>query len=230
VPSWPSAARTPLSKRPGVCLVRSSPQCLSSTTCISFTELVLKQVVAHHRFKAGVDDATFAVAHFIDGRSLVVVDAPLCNTAKDGKASGVCINLQRVGLGEVCHQQEFAACCQFDVGHIKAPSQDANDQVLTAPIKLERFAQLKVHGHKACTPGLALRLAPLLGKGLKCFIQIFNSSALKFVSIAVGFEPIAQLILKRIKHTKSRLPLWVSSSTILGSSSHRVAVLREMTS
>ena len=28
------------------------------------------------------------------------------------------------------------------MGHIKAPSQAANDQVLTAPIKLERFAQL----------------------------------------------------------------------------------------
>ena len=52
----------------------------------SVAELVLKQVVARHRFKAGVDDALFAVAHFVDSRSHVVVDAALCYTFKDSKA------------------------------------------------------------------------------------------------------------------------------------------------
>ena len=32
----------------------------------SVAEIVLKQVVARHRFKAGVDGALFAVAHFVD--------------------------------------------------------------------------------------------------------------------------------------------------------------------
>ena len=88
----------------------------------SVAELVLEQVVARHRLKAGVDGTLFALAHFVDSRSHVVVDAALGHTAKDGKASGVCIKQHLVGLGEVGHQQECAACRQFDVGHIKAPS------------------------------------------------------------------------------------------------------------
>ena len=52
----------------------------------SVAELVLKQVVARHRFNAGVDDALFAMAHFADSRSHVVVDAALCYTFKDSKA------------------------------------------------------------------------------------------------------------------------------------------------
>ncbi len=52
----------------------------------SVAELVLKQVVTRHRFKAGVDDALFAMAHFVDGRFHVVVDTALCYTFKDSKA------------------------------------------------------------------------------------------------------------------------------------------------
>src|SRR5690606_28547243 len=97
---------------------------------------------------------------------------------------------------------------QLGVCHLQAAAQTADEEVLAAPVELERLAQLESQRHEPCTTcSVALLLLPALGKGVdrssatavalrpQRFKHGLDSAPIAFAAMAIGLEPLAQLLL-----------------------------------
>ena len=173
-------------------------------------ELGIKEVVTGHRLEAGVDAALLARADLVHCRLHVVVDTPLGHPAQHRKGPGMGLKQHLVRLAVERRQHKRPAGRQLGVRHLQAPAQSANERVLGAPVKLERLAQFKGQGHKACPSGtVVLRHAPLLGKavhrstaaavahGAQGLKHRLDATALSLVAVLVGLEPAGQGVLIR---------------------------------
>ena len=128
-----------------------------------------------------------------------------------------------VRLAVVRHQAEGATGRQLGVCHFQAAAQPADEQVLAAPVELERLAQLEAQRHEPrTTRSVALLLLPALGKGVdrpsaaavalraQRLKHGLDPASIAFAAMAIGLEPLAQLLLVRIQDAGARHPLRVS--------------------
>lgn len=89
-------------------------------------------------------------------------------------------------------------------------------------LELERLAQLEAQRHKPCAArSVALLLLPALGKGVdrpsaaavalrpQCFKHRLDPTPIALAAVAIGLEPLAQLLFVRIEDAGPRVPLWV---------------------
>jgi hypothetical protein len=168
--------------------------------------------VPGHRLEARIDAALLALADLVDRGLHVVVDAPAGHATEEGERPCVGIEQHLVRLAVVGHQTEGATGRQLGVCHLQAAAQTADEEVLAAPVELERLAQLEAQRHEPCTTRrVALLLLPALGKGIdrpsaaavalrpQRFKHRLDPAPVTFAAMAIGLEPLAQLFLVRIQ-------------------------------
>ena len=175
-------------------------------------ELGIEQVVAAHGVEAGVDGALLAMADLVDGGLHVVVDAAPGDAAKGGKGPAMGVEEHFMALAGIGDHPEGATGAEFDVGDFEAAAQAANEGVFAAPVELEGFAQ----GEGERDVGAAL--GALVGFGFPApdeggdsgiaagvtvlaqgFIEHPAGAAFALGTMAVGVEPLPQLVRPRIK-------------------------------
>ena len=127
-------------------------------------EVRVKQVVAAHGGKAGVDDAPLALLDLVHRRLHVVVDSAPGDSAERLERARVGVEQHLVALAGVGHQPESAAGAQLQMRHLQLVEHPAHQQPFIAPVKLEGFPQLEAQGDKCLGDGFARQLAPGAGE------------------------------------------------------------------
>ena len=100
-------------------------------------ELGIEQVMADHGAKAQVDVAQLALAHPVDGRLHVVVDAAARDPAPRHKGMVMGIEQHLVGLQQVGAQEEGPTVAQLELGHLQLGALAGDDGPVLAPVELE---------------------------------------------------------------------------------------------
>jgi len=106
---------------------------------------------------------------------------------------------------------------ELGVRHLQSPTQSTHEDVLAAPVKLERIAQLEAHRHEGRTPGLLgpaftpapdpdhhARVAPGITQSLDLLEQRLGRSPIARRPIRIDAQRSLQLLDPRVQYAALR--------------------------
>jgi len=124
---------------------------------VEINKLRIKYIVTDHREERGVHVLLLAMAHAINRRAHIVIDAASRDAFKHSERMPVGVEQHLMGLQQIGAQQKGPAVRQLDMGHLKLDALNPDMGPALTPIELERLTRLKYQRHECSSICRAMR-------------------------------------------------------------------------